>query len=100
LDVSFSRLSNWICRRQWVPPEPRQLYRLTGNKSLYRIDKVVQFLSDIQPERQANDYLTSVCLEPDGRPIWELVRLLEGLNLFRHAWRPRDQALYLAGLKS
>ena len=56
LDVSFARLSNWVCRRQWAPSEARHLYRLTGNKSLFRIDRVTEFLSGTPPEQQAHDY--------------------------------------------
>ena len=55
-------------------------------------------MTDVPPEEQAHRYLDSVGLAWDGQPFCDHVRMLEGFGLWRHAWQPRDQALYLARL--
>lgn len=96
--ISFSRLSNWITRRQWPAPEPRQLYRRVGNKSLFRIDRVVEWLTGVQIEDQAQSYLRSVGLAADDRELWPHVVQLERFGLWKHVWQPRDLETYLAYL--
>lgn len=96
--ITFGRLSNWLMRRLFVPPETRQLYHRVGNKSLFRIDRVVEWLSGVPLEEQAQRYLGSVGLAADDRELWPHVVMLERLNVWPHVWRPRDFEMYLASL--
>jgi hypothetical protein len=96
--IAFSRLANWVVRKRFVRPEPRSRYRLVGNRNLYRVDKVVSFFTGVPVDDQAHLYLQSVGVPPDGRDLWTHVQMLEGLNVFDHVWRPRDQEVYLAAL--
>jgi hypothetical protein len=100
LGISFGRLSNWICRGQWgVEPAPRPLFRLTGNKTVWRVDSVVTWLTGVPADDQARRYLMSVGLFFEGHEIWELVRYWERLGtIWKHAWPPRDREAYLASL--
>jgi hypothetical protein len=53
MGITFGRLSNWVVRGQFVPAAPRHLFRLTGNKSVYRVDKVVEWLTGVPADDQA-----------------------------------------------
>ena len=96
--ISFSRLSNWITRRQWPAPEPRQLYHRVGNKSLFRVDRVVEWLTGVPIDDQSQTYLRSVGLAADDRPLWPHVAEMERFRLWKHVWQPRDLETYLAYL--
>jgi hypothetical protein len=96
--ISFARLSNWITRRQWPAPEPRQLYRRVGNKSLFRIDRVTQWLTGASIDDQALRYMESVGLGPGELELWAHVAYWERLELWPHVWQPLDVDTYVAFL--
>lgn len=98
-NIPFGRLSNWIQRGQWPAAEPRRLYRLDGNKRVFRLDAVVEWLTGAAPTVQALDYLTSAGVAPREGEVWAHVALLERLRVFPHRWPPRDREAYLATLK-
>ena len=98
--ISFGRLSNWVVRKQFVLPEPRDLFRV-GNRRVYRLDRVVGWLSGVTLEQQARRYLGSLGLLPNARDddIWLHIRRLEGLRLWTHFWEPRTLSGYLATIR-
>ncbi len=98
-NVPFGRLSNWIQRGQWPKAEPRHLYRLDGNKRVFRIDTVVEWLTGAAPAVQAMTYLEQVGLTPQSGDVWRHVRMLERVGVFAHRWEPRDPDGYIATLK-
>lgn len=99
--ISFGRLSNWTTRRLFVRPEPRAVFRVGGNRNLYRIDRVTVWLTGASVQDQALSYLQRVGLAPDdGRDLWEHVRMLEAFRLFGHYWRLNDHKAYMLTLRA
>jgi hypothetical protein len=96
--IPFAQLSNWTTRHLFVPPEPRQLYRRVGNKSLFRLDRVTEWLTGTSIDKQALRYLESVGLGPGDLELWAHVAYWERLELWPHVWQPRDVDTYVAFL--
>jgi hypothetical protein len=96
--ISFSRLSNWVTRRTWPPAEPRHLYRRVGNKSLYRLDRVIEWFTGASIDDQALRYMESVGLGPGDHDLWALIAQYERWSLWPHVWRPLDVDTYVAFL--
>lgn len=97
--IPFGRLGNYVCRGQFVRAEPRHLFRLKGNRSVFRLDRVTLWLSSVPLAEQALRYLARVGLTPPpGADVREHICMLERCGVFSHAWRPRDLEAYLKTL--